>query len=355
MGETDEPILAVETDRSRGSMDTLADLRTNSCFNKVRNFNYREVALYKVCSDSQAKPVVHRSPDCLDKEDGGAGSLQERMIEWSRLKEAKSLPRVAECLTIIHLCLMNIIIWNSRGALKPNFQDHVRNLAQNFDSAIFVIMETKLGGDRARAITDRLPFDGDIHSDMVGYAGGLWLLWNADKVEVQRLANTKQEIHVEVKVRSSNLTWLFSAIYASPRSGEKIILWNNLAKIAKLHNLPWVMAGDFNEPLLDADKFGGRGVNINWSLLFKDCLDKCSMVDLGFSGPRYTWTNKRKIKNLILERIDRFFMNPDWCVLYPEAKITHLPRCHSDHCPVLLETCPSRAISLTRPFRFQEF
>ncbi|XP_075648752.1 uncharacterized protein LOC142619511 [Castanea sativa] len=250
---------------------------------------------------------------------------------------------------------MNIIIWNSRGALKPNFQDHVRNLAQNYDPAIFVIMETKLGGDRAKAITDRLPFDGAIHYDTVWYANGLWLLWNADKVEVQRLANTEQEIHVEVKVRSSNLTWLFSAIYASPRSEEKIILWNNLAKVAELHNLPRVMARDFNEPLLDADKFGGKGVNINRSLLFKDCLDKCSMVDLGFSGPRYTWTNRRDIKNLILERIDKFFVNPDWCVLYPEAKITHLPRCHSDHCPVLLETCPSRAISLTRLFRFQEF
>ena len=33
------------------------------------------------------------------------------------------------------------------------------------------------------------------------------------------------------------------------------------------------------------------------------------MVDMGFSGPRYTWTNKRDISNLILERIDRFFVN----------------------------------------------
>ena len=78
------------------------------------------------------------------------------------------------------------------------------------------------------------------------------------------------------------------------------------------------------------------------------------MVDLGFLGPRYTWTNKRDINNLILERIDRFFMNPEWCMLHPEAKITHLPRCHSDHCPVLLETNPGRTMSLIKPFRFQE-
>ncbi|KAL0006038.1 hypothetical protein SO802_013599 [Lithocarpus litseifolius] len=79
------------------------------------------------------------------------------------------------------------------------------------------------------------------------------------------------------------------------------------------------------------------------------------MIDMGFSGPRYTWTNKRDINDLILERIDRFFMNPSWCVLYPHAKVTHLPRCHSDHCPVLMEAFPIQTVKLTRPFRFQSF
>ena len=86
-------------------------------------------------------------------------------------------------------------------------------------------------------------------------------------------------------------------------------MWENLTKVVELHKLSWVIAGDFNEPLIDEDKFEGRGVNINQSLAFKDCLDRCSMVDMGFSGPRYTWTNNRDISNLILERIDRFLVN----------------------------------------------
>lgn len=48
-------------------------------------------------------------------------------------------------------------------------------------------------------------------------------------------------------------------------------------------------------------------------------------------------------------------MNPEWCALYPDAKVTHLPRCHLDHCSILLEACPVRIVHLTRPFRFQEF
>ena len=96
-------------------------------------------------------------------------------------------------------------------------------------------------------------------------------------------------------------------------------------------------------------------VDLPRSLLFKDCLDKCNMVDLGFSGPRYTWTNRRETNNLIQERIDRFFMNPSWCLLFLDARVSHLTQCHSDHCSVLLKTVPRQTTFLKRPFRFQSF
>ena len=102
----------------------------------------------------------------------------------------------------------------------------------------------------------------------------------------------------------------------------------------------WVIVGDFNEPLVDDDEFDGKAVSMNSSLLFKEYLDKCNMMDIGFAGPRYTWTNRREIQTLIQERIDKFFVNPQWCLLYPDAKVTHLPRYHSDHCPILLEMQP---------------
>ena len=169
------------------------------------------------------------------------------------------------------------------------------------------------------------------------------------------LASSEQEIHSTVKVRSSNFSWMFSAVYASPRSVESCILWNNLSNVANLHNMSWVITGDFNEPLTSADKFGGRVVSVNRALAFKECLDKCNMVDLGFFGPRFTWTNGREIQDLIQEMIDRFFVNPDWYLNYPDARVTHLTRCHSDHCPVLLETMPHRRIHLDCPFKFQRY
>ena len=86
------------------------------------------------------------------------------------------MPPFDEFFTSNLFILMNVIIWNCRGALKPSFQDHVRELIRFHNPIILVLMETKVGGERAKAITDRLPFDGVIHTDTIGYASRLWML-----------------------------------------------------------------------------------------------------------------------------------------------------------------------------------
>ena len=199
-----------------------------------------------------------------------------------------------------------------------------------------VVTETRVEGERAKQITDHLPFDRAIHVDTIGYSGGIWLLWNSDTVEVTQLAKTEQEIHVVVKVCASNLIWLLSSFYASPRLEERKLLWGNLANVASLHQLPWLMLGDYNELLSSHDKLGGNPLNPRRVQLFKECLDACGMVDLGFHGPKFTWVNKRDVGCFIQERLDRGFANTAWSDLYPEAAIHHLARTHSDHFLVLL-------------------
>ena len=64
------------------------------------------------------------------------------------------------------------------------------------------------------------------------------------------------------------------------------------------------MIGEFNEILSSEDKFGGNQINLNRALEFKECIDNCNFLDLGFASPKYTWTNKRPITSLILEMLD---------------------------------------------------
>ena len=166
------------------------------------------------------------------------------------------------------------------------------------------------------------------------------------------LAATKKEIHATIKVCNSDITWLISSVYTSPCLVERKILQSNLSQVALLHNLPWLLLGDFNEILCGNDKLRGRQMNLNRALEFKAYLDDCNFLDLGFSGPKYTWSNLRQVTDLILECINRCFANPTWRVLFPEAMVTHLPRVFSDHCPVLLELSRPPPTTTEKPFRF---
>ena len=76
--------------------------------------------------------------------------------------------------------------------------------------------------------------------------------------------------------------------------------------------------------LMGDDKFGGRSVNIGRAMRFQECLDNCRMMDSGFTGPRYTWSNHRPLSDLVQEQINRVFVNSKWNDLYPKAAVFHL-------------------------------
>jgi hypothetical protein len=55
----------------------------------------------------------------------------------------------------------------------------------------------------------------------------------------------------------------------------------------------WLCIGDFNMILFQSDKYGGRPYASSSTDAFHGFLDSFGMIDLGFSGNPYTWTNKR--------------------------------------------------------------
>uniref|UniRef100_A0A2N9IZP5 C2H2-type domain-containing protein n=1 Tax=Fagus sylvatica TaxID=28930 RepID=A0A2N9IZP5_FAGSY len=151
---------------------------------------------------------------------------------------------------------VNILTWNCRGVLNPCFRKALLDTLHINNPEILILTETRLGGDRAAELARSFPFDGFLCTNTIGFAGGIWILWKTEAVEVGHLCSTEQEIHASIKVRGSNSLWLISAIYGSPRRSERRILWENLKIIAGLNKLPWVMLGDFNDILLCEEKWG---------------------------------------------------------------------------------------------------
>lgn len=82
---------------------------------------------------------------------------------------------------------------------------------------------------------------------------------------------------------------------------------------------------------MNGDKFGGNAISISRALQFHECLNVCNMIDIGFAGPRFTWSNHRPLSQLVQERIDTVFVNPVWNNLHPEAAVLHLEKTLLDH------------------------
>ena len=72
--------------------------------------------------------------------------------------------------------MMNVLIWNCRGAMKPKFRKTVMDLVEWHSPILMVITKTRMSGARVEEIIEALPFDGHAVSDTIGFVGGIWLL-----------------------------------------------------------------------------------------------------------------------------------------------------------------------------------
>ncbi|KAJ8429765.1 hypothetical protein Cgig2_006456 [Carnegiea gigantea] len=84
--------------------------------------------------------------------------------------------------------------------------------------------------------------------------------------------------------------WSLMITYASPNKMLRQSLWADLREYGRTCNKPWLVAGDFNKTRNTEERFNcsddlaGRYNNFNlW-------IQNNHLIDLGFSGPRYTWT-----------------------------------------------------------------
>ncbi|XP_056691660.1 uncharacterized protein [Spinacia oleracea] len=86
---------------------------------------------------------------------------------------------------------------------------------------------------------------------------------------------------------------------------------------------------------------------VNWRI-------SSQLLDIPYSGPKFTWTNKREEPHLILERLDRGYMTNDWFMSFPDTKISNQPFIASDHAAIVLDTegIPTRK---NRPYQIENW
>jgi hypothetical protein len=106
--------------------------------------------------------------------------------------------------------------------------------------------------------------------------------------------------------------------------------------------------GDFNEAMWSFEHFSATQRPEPQMLAFRDMLETCELVDLGFFGLPYTYDNKRRGRGNVKVRLDRVVADNQWCNLFPKATVEHKVSPCSDHCPIVLK-CDKEEELVQRP------
>jgi hypothetical protein len=142
---------------------------------------------------------------------------------------------------------------------------------------------------------------------------------------------------IDVIVTMEDATpWRDTFVYGEPRHEQRHFFWDMLRRLRREWGGPWVCCGDFNECLLQDEHYGSNDRSDAQMEFLRDCLDVCNLSDLGFSGLKYTWSNRQDAQCNIRVRLDRAVANGALKDLFDGCNVENLIITTSDHYAVLV-------------------
>lgn len=142
---------------------------------------------------------------------------------------------------------------------------------------------------------------------------------------------------VSFTITDNNISFGFSAVYASNNYITIRTLWHNLSQLHLNHQIPWCNFGDFNTILGAHEHKGAHSPArvpmedfVNWS-------DTNHLIHLPTRGSFFTWSNRRGGNAFTERRLDRSICNQSWLDMCSSLSCSTLLRHPSDHSPLLLD------------------
>jgi hypothetical protein len=176
----------------------------------------------------------------------------------------------------------------------------------------------------------RCPYLDWCHVASNGASGGILLMW--DRRVVSKLDECMGSYVVACSFRNveDGLVWAFAGVYGPSRHNFRRLLWEELAGLLSIWDMPWCIGGDFNATIFQSERSGGAGLR-QAAMEFADFIADQGLMDLPLAGGVSTWSN-----SLSWSRLDRFLVSPEWEMSYPGLVQKKLLRVCSDHAPIIL-------------------
>jgi len=180
----------------------------------------------------------------------------------------------------------NIITWNVQGAGSGDFLRVLKELIRLYDPKVLALFETKISGQQAEDVCNKIGFNGQVRVEAQGFRGGVWLLWRDYNVDINIINLDERAITAEV-CKLGSCPWYFTAVYGIPNDILCHQLWVKLAHFNTIFDKPWLLAGDFNDTVSRGERQGCSPQLERRCNCFNNWLHNNGFVDLGFIGPPF--------------------------------------------------------------------
>ncbi|WOK98441.1 hypothetical protein Cni_G07153 [Canna indica] len=165
------------------------------------------------------------------------------------------------------------------SALKDDDDLEKENRENNVD--IIILQETHLVQEEVEffCLKYKRSRSSEIYPS-TGRSGGIIVLWKARKFEVKYVFKNDQCVNCVVKQPEGDI-FLLSGLYASTNHRKRRLLWQVFKK------LTWFKM---------KHKLGGRKFQFSKAVkYFNKFIEEVGLLEANFGGPKYTWTNNRKV------------------------------------------------------------
>lgn len=101
---------------------------------------------------------------------------------------------------------------------------------------------------------------------------------------------------------------------------------------------PLLLPGDFNETRTREERDHGGSYMATRCAKFTNWIGNNVLLDIGFTGPNFTWVRGRTPSPRKSAILDRALYNLAWRQKFQEGGMRHLVQLQSVHAPILIST-----------------
>jgi hypothetical protein len=154
---------------------------------------------------------------------------------------------------------LNILTWNVRGLNEGRKRLRIRNLLSKWKVDIVCPQETKLQLISNQLVQSlwRCPYREWCHVASNGASGGILLMWDCRVVSKLDECMGRYVVACSFRNVEDGLVWAFAGVYGPSCNNSRRFLWEELAGLMNLWDLPWCIGGVFNVTLFHSERSRG--------------------------------------------------------------------------------------------------